>query len=431
MDPHNDNITYRKTYKSSSFTDLSSTINSSDKSIIDTTMMSIPDSLNDNTDLINDLNEQIKTLKMQLSSAHQEIENLNIENFRLKSDLQNMIKTTNTLKIICSTPNRKNMSPAQKIKTLNLDTNQSCETIEETLSKSQTNRVVNNPIMLHKETQTTILDKLSPQTNPPTEMNKTPSVDNISNCHINHRATNEIIELTSTTNSNIMNRTEGATCPNYTTLTTQMKTTKQTPKRKLCILSNSNLKGRLHDIEDIFAANFKYCSYHLPNCTLERLLYNINNKLHNYTLNDYCIILIGERDFKQTDTFIELVQHIRECLQPITHTNIILSVPTYKLGAPIYNYKIEMFSNLLHLDILNNKYAYIFDTNYELTYDMFSSKTGSITNYAMKQIFKNIMKEISVDLNIYPYQDMHTPQNKNTLSNAVNQENCQSNFFRI
>lgn len=61
MDSPTDNITYRKPCRSSSLTtsNLSNITNSSEKAILDATMMSIPDSLHDN---IGDLHEQIKNV---------------------------------------------------------------------------------------------------------------------------------------------------------------------------------------------------------------------------------------------------------------------------------------------------------------------------------------------------------------------------------
>lgn len=97
MDSGNENITYRNVRRTSSLTDL--TILTDDKHMFDTTMMSIPDSLHDNSDIVSsDIKEQNKNLKIQLQSAHQEIENLNNENYRLKCDIQDMLKKLNTYK---------------------------------------------------------------------------------------------------------------------------------------------------------------------------------------------------------------------------------------------------------------------------------------------------------------------------------------------
>lgn len=65
--------------------------------------MSLPNTSLNTSQTIVDLQEKVKELSYDLQSAHQEIENLNNENFRLKSDLQNHIKTIETLKKISLT----------------------------------------------------------------------------------------------------------------------------------------------------------------------------------------------------------------------------------------------------------------------------------------------------------------------------------------
>lgn len=91
-----DNVTQRKPYQSSSLTDL--TANSS--ALFDTTMMSLPNTSLNNSQTILDLQDKIKVLYNDLQSAHHEIENLNSENFRLKTDIQKYIMVIDTYKKI-------------------------------------------------------------------------------------------------------------------------------------------------------------------------------------------------------------------------------------------------------------------------------------------------------------------------------------------
>ncbi|CAH1642659.1 unnamed protein product [Spodoptera littoralis] len=109
MNFESNNITYRNNPRRAiSVTDLSDVVNNSEKTMLDATMMSVPDSfLHDTIDETSELTSEIILLKQQLFSAHQEIDNLNIENLRLKTDLQNMITTCNAYKKICSTPEKK------------------------------------------------------------------------------------------------------------------------------------------------------------------------------------------------------------------------------------------------------------------------------------------------------------------------------------
>jgi CII-binding regulator of phage lambda lysogenization HflD len=71
-----DNITYRRPGRTNSLNDLTNMSESNERILFDTTMMSMPDSLHDNSNAISDLNEQVKLLTTQLQSAHQEIEHL-------------------------------------------------------------------------------------------------------------------------------------------------------------------------------------------------------------------------------------------------------------------------------------------------------------------------------------------------------------------
>lgn len=77
------------------------------------------------------------------------------------------------------------------------------------------------------------------------------------------------------------------------------------------------------------------------------LLTNLNNKLLNFTMNDYCIILLSDHDKKDSNC-IELINIIGNLIKHIYYTNLITCTPTYYvLGAPIHNYKIELFNSLL------------------------------------------------------------------------------------
>lgn len=165
--------------------------------------------------------------------------------------------------------------------------------------------------------------------------------------------------------------------------------------RKLCILNGCNYNGTLNIIDHTFGQKFYYCQYMKRNISLKELMSGIKNKLSNFDVEDYCIIMIGEREFRKNVDSNELVKFIRETLIEITKTNTILYVP------PIYNYRVEMINNLLHKDIDEHRYAYLFDTNYDLTYDMLSNKTGKINRSGIKCIFGSIFNRILIDLKTY------------------------------
>lgn len=88
--------------------------------------------------------------------------------------------------------------------------------------------------------------------------------------------------------------------------------------------------------------------------------------------------------------------------------NIIICAPTFKLDdySMMFNGRIETFNSLLYLDACTHQYAYLFDTNFYLTYDykMFSLRSGSVNNNGLVNIFKNI--NLMLD-EISSHEDFH------------------------
>ncbi|KAF9406832.1 hypothetical protein HW555_012929 [Spodoptera exigua] len=388
MDPHSfdNNITQRKPLKVNSLTDLSSITN--EKSIFDTTMMSIPDSLNDDSDTINNLIEQNKKLTVELLSAHQEIENLNNENFRLKSDLQEMIRKSNTCNKICSTPSKKCVTPTHKQKILNLNRDISTDIFERADSKYD------------KETQTT---------------NTSNQTQNILASEYAHHISTSVNNQNSSTkeqNKNICMKTK--------------------ERNKLCIISSEKIRGSLSVTEDVFSNHFDFCHYIMPNCNVKQITSDIEQKLKGFTIKDYCLLFIGQNDVRFESEHINAINALKESLQKIKHTNVVICAPTYIRGAPIYNFKAEMFGKLLRLDLLNNDYAYLFDTNYDLSLEMFSNTTGKINKDGLRNIYNRIMDNILIDLSLLDkkYIGQANANIKHKVTNSHQQTiNCKSSVL--
>lgn len=116
-------------------------------------------------------------------------------------------------------------------------------------------------------------------------------------------------------------------------------------------------------------------------------------------MNDFCIILIGENDFNVSQNYSELVSQIRNILVPIDYTNIIICVPTFNYSpyAHILNKRVDFFNTLFYKDVQKHEYAYLLDSNLELTYDykMFSKSRGVLNNYGMKNIISNLSELIT------------------------------------
>lgn len=369
------NITYRKPRRTSSLTDLSFMTNSNEKTILDTTMMSIPDSLHDNSDVISQLTDQNKTLTMQLLSAHQEIENLNSENFRLKTDLQNVTKTLNTYKKICSTPEKKSIAPVRKNQSMQknspscLNNNELCEPHRKSL-KSEI-------ITLNKGTQTTY--KCTQTSN---KLKESPT-------SLSHeiREINKQIET---------NRNNSEVCSHN--IETGSNTPQQHKQNKICILSSNKQNNVLSIAEETIPKKYKFCHYLTPDGDICHLLKGIDTKLTDYTMNDYCVIFVGEKDFKISYNYSKLILNIRKTLSGITHTNIIICLPTYKynINANMYNWRVRNFNYIMYQDISAHKHVFVLDSNANLSYDYntFYRHSGQLNDFGLRTIFMSLLSFI-------------------------------------
>lgn len=346
-----ENITFRKRQTSvslDSIVDLSVSTDENDITILDTTLMSLPDNLHNNeNELVNNLNEEIKILKMQLMNAQQEIENLNAENYRLKSDLKNV----QTCKNIC-------LSPEKKIKTPS-----------STRKKKQ-----ESPIRLDIESKRS-------------DSNKTKSSCNnkgTQTTYLNMEAQTQTKSVTSLPLRCVSNKTS----------TQHLEKEQKIFKNKICLISANKTNKILTIAKDTFL-NTEICHYITPQCGILQLISDLKNKIVSFTKLDYCVILIGEEDFRKTNNYIEIVFEIRKTLQEIQNTNIILCAPTFKCNdfSEMFNWRIETFNYLLYLDIDTHKYAALLDSNLKLSYDysMFSQYTGRLNDVGMKNIMNNIL----------------------------------------
>lgn len=195
--------------------------------------------------------------------------------------------------------------------------------------------------------------------------------------------------------------------------------TKQS-KQKVCIIS-ANKYNKILKIAQNRLHEFDIIHYIITNAGILQMLDGIDSKLADYTMQDYCIIQIGQEDFASTNDYFKLIFEIRNTLKQIKHTNLIICLPTFKHNyqSNMFNWRIENFNNLLYLDILTNEHAYIIDSNKHLKYDysMYNRVTGNINNYAMDIIFQDINDFI---------QDLKL-EASTTFTSTENEKKC---FFR-
>jgi FtsZ-binding cell division protein ZapB len=166
-------------------------------------------------------------------------------------------------------------------------------------------------------------------------------------------------------------------------------------KRKLRILSISKQHNLIKIIEKLeIDKHFDYCHHLRTNTGIMELFDYDGNNLSNLDKKDCCIILIGESGFYATKDYNRLIFKIRNFAQQLQHTNIIIAVPTYICGAIIFNCRVEIFNRLLSLDVHNNKYAHLIDSNFMLSFDMFSPQIGKLNKKGMICILQEIIKEL-------------------------------------
>lgn len=163
---------------------------------------------------------------------------------------------------------------------------------------------------------------------------------------------------------------------------------------KICILSTNNRNDIVNIAKETLSKHsVNICHYIKTHCNSQQLVHDIETKLESFTMKDFCIILIGEEDFKTTCDYLQLTLHLRATLQKVNFTNIIVCTPTFNCSPQrnMYNWRVEHLNNLLYLDILTYEHAYLLDSNKNLAIDstMFT-KLGSVNNHGMQTIFKDI-----------------------------------------
>uniref|UniRef100_A0A2A4JBF1 Uncharacterized protein n=1 Tax=Heliothis virescens TaxID=7102 RepID=A0A2A4JBF1_HELVI len=287
--------------------------------------------------------KEIDSLKQELAVAHEEINNLSLENTSLKNKIMDLNKKQDLITKATKKLTIQNSTPTKTPKTKSKKSNNHTTTVIEARQNSS----------IQQSNDISIID---------------PTVSPENNVH--HDTT-----LTEKNTKKHEHRP-------------QLKN-----KPKMCILSNNKTNNILSLAEDTFT-NYEVCHYLSINCGLKQLINNLHIKLTNYTLEDYCIIMIGPQDFQKTNNYVDLILHLRETLLPIQHTNVIVCVPTYKITDfnGMFNWRVESFCNLLYLDSLTHNYATFLDSNLNLKYDftMFSKFKGTVNNFGMKTIFDDL-----------------------------------------
>lgn len=321
---------------------------------------------------IQELEEEIVEICSNLESTQMELENTILENNDLKREINKMAKEIQTLKNICKSPKPAAGSNATKNKRHSVQDSNDILSWVTPLRNSvllQQSRPKPSKEIKELELKVTLLEE---------EL---------------RNANKEISGLKQQIISILQDRQEKTkeNTPLKNQDTGKYDGEKDQPK--LCIISTDKNKDVISNAEYHFqGASINH--YLLSGCDINYLLKDLSNKLEGFTLNDYCIILIGELDFKITNGYPGIIECLRNKLLTVQHTNIIICQPTYKCGkyVNLFNNRIEIFNNLLYMDNLTYEYAYIVDSNKNLEYtpEMFDRNNGSVNEKGFRVIFNDI-----------------------------------------
>lgn len=350
-----DNITFRRT-RVRTHSDSEIDDNNTISQTLECSANSMPDISDDEDDQVKKLRDEIKDLKIQLSCAQKEIELLSLENSKLKQTNTDLAKKNNSYELDAA------ISPA--------------------MTKQCSSNNILQIIQHSKQTQTDHSDcQISTE-------NK--QQDTISDIHRLQTRTN--MTHSQVRGINIQSKNK------YDTSVKVSSPGKYKPK-KLCIVSANKQNKVLSISEETFKNKFNICHYLTPGGGIHELLKGIESKLIGYTMDDFCVIFIGEGDFIMSNNYAKLVIHIRKTLSAITHTNIIICLPTYKYSfhSNVYNWRIRHFNNLLYQNMYVHKFAYVFDSNAHVNYDhnTFYRHSGQINNFGIRNIFAGIFRFIN------------------------------------
>lgn len=314
----------------------------------------------DNRLIIEDLQAEIEDLTSKLLSTQQELDNQLLENGRQNELIKKLTREVSLLTSICQAPVTKNMNSSKKpLKR---------HSIHQTIHFSST---PNKTIM--------DLNKHSYESDLNIKILKLEKDLEKANSLINQLE--EQIRL-------LKDEAKKRTNPSNTDKESIIN--ERIIKRKLHLVSTDRSKQVLGLMAETFASKWNYCHYSLPNRSTNNVMDMIPNIIKDLSSSDYCVILIGEEDFHVTRDYLQLVYNIRNTLKKCKNTNLIICLPTYICGRPLYNSRVEMFNKLLMLDIESQEYAFWIDPNAELTFDMFSISSGKTNHKGMIEVFKAI-----------------------------------------
>lgn len=393
---NSENITYRLPRITSSLNDVSE----GNSSLFDSTMISLPNTSLNDSETVSELNEKVRTLSTALSSAHQEIENLNIEVTKLKLEVQKCVKVIESYKKIhmsdtkiltpisgrkkkqihseIRTPVKKQllitpMHNANKVSKSKLESHSSTSSpMDGQLSAPSTCSLINiehplttqvtqadftktesdpginpgiRPVMkvLTSLTQQSIssvraVSQSKELESPPPNEHTQPALANDLTLNVvNEVATaTEIPDIKRMEDLNMINLESGQPKEQDTRKKADTKV-----KRKIVVIAEDQGRHIQQTLQTLIGEEFLVCCYWKPGASLGEVLGSYKNDISKLNSNDFVIVLGGTND-KYPDDFQFWIRHF---LMNVNKTNVIVSeVP---------------FNRFLNVNRLNHKLKFV------------------------------------------------------------------------
>lgn len=373
-----DNITYRRPHKTSSLNDIA---NINDESyLFDTTMMSLPDNTQNNKSQISsELQEKIELLTRELKSAHNEIENLHMENFRLKTDLQKSLKQIETFKTINTSIDRKSLTPCSKYSKKKSSSRATGVTpTKQQITKDAINNVNNNQLTFIKTPDKDNSRNILCSEN---LYNKSITTDN---------AENEIFSRKETDVSNIQENTakDKSTQPEYKQDLNVIK--------KVYVVADCQGWNVRYTLQNLLGSTYKVYCYWKSGAKICDILASLNNV--EVTSNDFIIILGGTNDTNPFDFQSDLSTWFKKDFK----ANIIVSQVPYNRYLNEYklNYLLRYLCHKFNATFVDMRYNKLKNNSYY---------TYNLCRYLLKEIL---------------CIDYHTKFKKYNIAMARKKEQC-------
>lgn len=348
-------VTIRK-QRALSLDDVTELADTDDYQSVDTELNSSSNSMpNDTTTVceeLTDLKMKLDQMKMELDGANIEIESLSLENQELKAELAKAKTTIDAFKKLdynqSMTPTFLNKNKTKSAKKHAKSTSKSVKICKKRI-EFQSNQVEEREAEEANKHRNIETDQVKVNKEKPTQETRAKAIER--------------------------------------------KPTKC--KRQIVILSTESRSLQLAEESLTYG---KLCHYLKPNAGAIELFNGIEKKLEHFTMEDYCIVIIGESDFTTTKDYNNLIENIKNELSKVQHTNVILCVPTFKVKRNVYlfNQRIESFNSILYSSNQQYEYAFVLDSNQNLSYSssMFDIKTGHVNDRGLKTIFNDIAYSI-------------------------------------